>query len=49
MELKLLQELTSVYQDPIFLVFLGLRKAYDNLDRGRLLQVLEGYGAGPKL
>ena len=49
MELKIMQELACVDQDPIFLVFLDLRKAYDNLDRGRLLNTLEGYGAGPKM
>ena len=38
MELNIAQDLASVDQDPIFLVFLDLRKAYDNLDRGRLLQ-----------
>ena len=42
MELKLAQELASVNQDPILLVSLDLGKAYDNLDRGRLLQTLEG-------
>ena len=47
--LKLAQELASVDQDPLFLIFLDLRKAYDNLDRGWLLQMLVGYGAGPKM
>ena len=49
MELKLPQELASVDQDPLLLVFLDLRKAYNNIYRGRLLQNLEDYGAGPKL
>ena len=40
MELKLVQELASVNHDPIFLVFLDLQKAYDNLNRGRLIQTL---------
>ena len=48
MELKLVQELTIVDQEPLFLVFLYLQKAYDNLDCGCLLKSLEGYGAGPK-
>ena len=42
MELKLAQKLASVDQDLIFLVFLDLSKAYDNLEWGRLLQTLEG-------
>ena len=33
MELKLAQELASIYQDPLFLVFMDLRKAYDTVDR----------------
>ena len=33
MELKLAQDLSRVYQDPLFLVFLDLRKAYDTVDR----------------
>ena len=48
-ELKLAQELKSVYQDPLFLVLLDLIKVYDNIYQGRLLQTLDGYGAGPKL
>ena len=48
-ELKLAQELASVYQDPILLIFLDLRKMYDNLDRVRILKTSEGYGVGPKM
>ena len=36
-------------QDPLFLVFLNLIKAYDNLDYGRILKTLERYRAGPKM
>ena len=49
MDLKIAQELASVEQYPLFLVFLDIRKACDNLDRGWLLQTLVGYGEGPKL
>jgi hypothetical protein len=31
---------------PLFMVFLDLKKAYDTLDRGRTLKILEGYGVG---
>ena len=48
MELKLAQDLESVDQDPLFLVFLDLRKAYENLDCGHIPKTLGGYGAGPK-
>ena len=40
MELKILQDLASVDQDPLFLVFLDLRKVCNNLDGERLLQNL---------
>ena len=48
-ELKLSQGLASVYQDPLFLLRVDKRKAYDNLDHGQILQTLVGYRAGPKL
>ena len=48
-ELKLAQGLASVYQDPLFLLRVDKRKAYDNLDHGQILQTLAGYRAGPKL
>ena len=48
-ELKLSQELSSVYQYPLFIVFFYIRKAYDNLDGEWILLTLAGYGEGPKL
>ena len=47
LELNIMQELTSVEQETIFLVLLDLRKAYDTIYCGCLLTILEGYGAGP--
>ena len=49
MKLNLAQELASVDQKPLFLVFLDLRKTYDNQYCGRLLKTLERYGAEPKM
>ena len=49
MKLKVSQELASVDHNPRLLVFLDLRKTYDNVYRGRLIWTLEGYGAGPRL
>ena len=49
MDIKITQELESVDQDTLYLVLLDIRKEYDNLDRGRLLQTLTRYGAGLKL
>ena len=48
-ELKLAHELESVYQYPLFLIFLDIMSAYDNLYCGRILQTLLGYRVGPKL
>ena len=42
MDLKLHKELESVYQGPLFLVFLDMRKAYDNLDCERIPQMMAG-------
>ena len=49
MDINLLHELSIVYQEPLFLVFLDLRKYYDNMDRGCLLKTLEEYRAGPNM
>ena len=49
MELKLVQELTIVYHNPLLLLFLDLRKAYDTIVSERLILTLEGYGARPSL
>ena len=49
LDLKLAQELASVDQDALFLVFLDIRKSYNNLNCGRLLQALGEYRAELKL
>ena len=49
LDLKLSQELASSDQDPLFLVFLDLRKSYDTVDQGCFLATPEGYGAGPHM
>ena len=40
LELKLAQELSRVNQDPLFLVFMDLHKAYYNMDQGRIMKTL---------
>ena len=49
MEVKLQQQLAWVDQEPLYQIYLDLRKAYDALDRGRCLEILAGYGVGPNL
>ena len=40
MEINLAKDIASIDQDPLFLVFLDLRNAYDTLDRDRLIITL---------
>ena len=47
MYMNLAQDLASVYHDPLFLVFVDLRKACETAYRDRLIQTLKVYGAGP--
>ena len=49
LDLKLAQDLDRVNQDPFFLVFLDLLKAYYTVYRGRLLTTLEGYRTSPHM
>ncbi len=49
MEVKLAQQLAYQEQEAWYQIFLDLRKAYDAMDRRRCLDILAGYGGGPKL
>ncbi len=49
MEVKLQQQLAWVDQEPLYQIYLDLRKAYDALDRGRCLKILAGYVVWPNL
>ena len=42
MEVKLVQELSRIYQYPLFLLFLDLNKVYNTMDWDRLLITLDG-------
>ena len=49
LEAKLLAQLRCRSDKPLFMVFLDLKKAYDTLDRGQALRILEGYGVGANI
>ncbi len=48
-EAKLAQQLLYLELKPFYGVFLDLRKAFDVMDRERVIMLLEGYGAGPRM
>ena len=48
LEDKLLQQLAAMSEEVLYMIFLDLTKVYDALDRSRCLEILEGYGVGPK-
>ena len=45
---KLLQKLVALREEVLYVLFLDLNKVYDALDRSRYLEILEGYGVGPR-
>ena len=47
MEVELQQQFAWVEQEPLYQIYLDLRKAYNALDRERCLKILAGYGVGP--
>ncbi len=49
LDLKLAMQLAYIEQEPLYVNFLDLKKAYDTMDRGYLMDVLKGYGASPKM
>ena len=46
LEAKLLQKLAAMSEEVLYLIFLYLHKAYDNLDSSKYLEILEDYGVG---
>ena len=48
LEAKLLQQRAAMREEVLYVIFLDLQKLYDALDRFRSLEILEGYGVGPK-
>jgi hypothetical protein len=48
-EAKMTQQLAWVEQEPLFWVFVDLRKAYNQLNQAKCLEIMTGYGVEPKL
>ena len=48
LEAKLLQQLAAMMEEVLYVIFLYLHKSYDPLDRDICLDILEGYGVGPR-
>ena len=48
-EAKLAQQLAHLEQRPFFGVFIDLKQAFDAMDRGRCLTILELHGVGPQM
>jgi len=49
MEAKLPAQLRCRLDEPLFVVFIDLKKAYDTLDRSQAMRILEGYGVGANI
>ena len=44
----MIQKLAALREEVLYMIFLDLHKAYDALERSRCLEILGGYGVGPK-
>ena len=48
LEVKLLHKVMAMREEVLYMIFLDLHKVYNNLESSRLLEILEGYGVGPR-
>jgi hypothetical protein len=48
-EAKLAQQLEWRDQCPLYEIYVDLKKAYDAINRGCMMEILKAYGVGPKL
>ena len=48
LKVKLLQQVSSIREAVLHEIFLHLHNAYNALERSRCLDILEGYGLGPR-
>ena len=49
LEVKILQQVTAMREVVLHVIFLDLHKLYNALDKPRCLEILEGYGVGPRV
>jgi uncharacterized protein (DUF433 family) len=49
MNIKLLMQSIQRDINPMYFIFLDIKKAYDSVDRERILQLLQQYGVGPNI
>ena len=49
LEAKLAQQLVEIVHEPLLHIFLDMRKAYDSLDRGWFMEILQGYRMGQRM
>ena len=49
LEENLVQHIAGICHNPLLRLFLDMRKVCDLLDHTRFMEVLKGYGLGPKL
>ena len=48
LEVQLIQHVAALREVVLHVIFLDLHKAYDASDRSRCVEILEGYGVGPR-
>ena len=48
LEIKLLQKVMAIREEALYIIFLDIHTVYYDLERSRLLDILEGYGMGPR-
>ena len=48
LDIKLLHKVMAMREEVLYMIFLDLHNVYNNLERYRLLDILEGYGLRPR-
>ena len=48
-EVKLTHQLDYMDQVPLCVIFIDLKKVYDDIDRDRYMEIIVGYGVRPKI